>query len=93
MHSSSRVRCSTKTQVQWAGECHVPFSKCQESAKIWPKISSYEANIAELSRKMRLGSWRFLGGRICVLIGPFGIFLPGWELEVLLKKDGGISKA
>ena len=38
-------------------KCH--FWTCQESAKIWPKISSYEANIADLSSKMRLGKRRF----------------------------------
>ena len=31
-------------------------SRAQESAKIWPKISSYEAAILELSGQMPLGS-------------------------------------
>lgn len=39
------------------GPCKGPIpSRAQESAKIWPKISSYEAAILELSGQMPLGS-------------------------------------
>ena len=36
----------------------------QESAKIWPKISSYEAAISELSGQMPLGSCRWWDKRV-----------------------------
>lgn len=59
--------------------------KCQESAKIWPKISSYEANIADLSGKMPLGKDIVRVVATCFDWSPLE-FPSGWELEVLLEK-------